>query len=314
MSAFGTSGANRIIGSVAGVRTRLKTADTLTLDLDALTFDDTTDGSSVGFNQGASIASGKFLTWAGSATPTTLGQVGMNVANGRLRYYDGATSREVANTNETGGSGGTLTTGTYAASAGSPAVGDTRDITGGPIQRKCYTAGTWVDYLPGVGPITLLVPGDYSTTIQSAEAFTQINGGHSRWNIAHNSGVYNLRARFKTHSPPKGYRIHFDVTLPHTDSGFGLAFRHSGNNKEWSCTVSREFIQTYNWTGGSSPSGVLAFRYDWRETRWLEIIDDGTDLSVNIGSDLGSRLGANIMSQPRATHLGGAPDLIGVCG
>jgi hypothetical protein len=59
---------------------------------------------------------------------------------------------------------------------------------------------------------------------------------------------------------------------------------------------------------------VLAFRYDWRETRWLEIIDDGTDLSVNIGSDLGSRLGANIMSQPRATHLGGAPDLIGVCG
>lgn len=210
--------------------------------------------------------------------------------------------------------GGVLSTGTYAASAATPTAGSIRDITGGPIQRRCYVAGTWVDYLPGVGPVTLPVVADWATTLQGGLSLAAVNGGHARAVIAGGSGAYLLRAQLKAHTGPKGYRIHFDAALAQNDATFGLAFRRVASDREWTCTIGREMLVTYNWVGGALPGGVLDQFQCYRAITWLEIIDNGATMTCNVGSDLGNRLATNIFSQAYAVHLGGAPDLVGLCG
>lgn len=218
MSAITTTGANRLLASIAGVRTRVKTADTLTLDLDSLTFDDTTDATAVAFNQGLSVAAGKAIT--------SVGALALNMAPGAFNFslkladalgaqkftiLDSA-SVEVARIDSDGNAqfDGSMTIG------GSLFVQGTQTFIEGSttafadnhlLLNDGYTAvsaqsgGLVVNYLPtatatttsGAGVFTAGVDGVSNPTVTTAGAATFANGDLVLISgSANNDGVYEV--------------------------------------------------------------------------------------------------------------------------
>lgn len=108
MSAYSTSTADTIMAALAGVPTKVVPADTLVLDLDAVTFNDTTDGTPVDFDQGMTVGPGESIVGDGAMTVGVAAgafnldlQMGDAAGSQSVRFLDSA-SVEVARVDSDG--------------------------------------------------------------------------------------------------------------------------------------------------------------------------------------------------------------------
>jgi hypothetical protein len=201
------------------------------------------------------------------------------------------------------------TEGTYASAEAVPEVGAAHYCSEGPIIRRCVVAGTWMDYYPPYGKVTLPLAGEFAT-MDDAVAAVGLGGGGMTLSLPA-LGVYRLRKWHRVHAAPARYRAIFASYFV-GDAGFGMFFRRSANANVWAFFVGREHMIAYNWTGADGPGGPLVQVTVYRDCHALEIEDDGA--TMNAYAVLPSGETVLVTSQAYGVHLGGAPDQVGICG